>query len=151
MIAGCQQASKKNPDPLNILSNHEKNPGLVIRFAKLEIDSSQLSIYLDILREGIQRAIATEPGVLTMYGVQEQSTPSNVTILEIYLNDSAYQAHLQTEHFLKYKASTREMVKSLELVELDPVLFAVRQKGLKNHTLGTMPYQSEVIRFQSGY
>ena len=100
MIAGCQQASKKNPDPLNILSNHEKNPGLVIRFAKLEIDSSQLSIYLDILREGIQRAIATEPGVLTMYGVQEQSTPSNVTILEISLNDSSYQAHLQTEHFL---------------------------------------------------
>ena len=31
---------------------------------------------------------------------------------------AAYQAHLQTPHFLHYKTSTLKMVKSLKLVEM---------------------------------
>lgn len=96
--------------------------------ARLEIDSAQLDEYLMLLKEGIATSIATEPGVLTMYGVKERNDPTKITILEIYLNDSAYQTHLKTPHFKKYKSGTLEMVKSLELVDLDPVVFGVRTR-----------------------
>ena len=102
------------------------NESLVVRFARLEIDSARLDEYLVFLKEGIETSIATEPGVLTMYGVQEQADPTKVTMLEIYLNDSAYQSHLNTAHFQRYKTGTLEMVRSLELVDLDPIVFGVR-------------------------
>jgi quinol monooxygenase YgiN len=34
----------------------------------------------------------------------------------------AYQAHLQTAQFKKYKAETQKMVKSLKLIETNPIL-----------------------------
>lgn len=41
---------------------------------------------------------------------------------EIYKNEEAYKTHLLTPHFLKYKIGTAKMVKSLELVETDPLI-----------------------------
>jgi len=41
--------------------------------------------------------------------------------VEIYKNEEAYKAHLQTPHFLKYKTSTLSMVKKLDLVDMTPL------------------------------
>jgi quinol monooxygenase YgiN len=41
----------------------------------------------------------------------------------MYANRAAYEAHLKTPHFQKYKSTTSHMVKSLKLVDmqaLDP-------------------------------
>lgn len=63
-----------------------------------------------------------EPSVLTLYAVFEKERPTRVTILEIYADTAAYQAHTKTSHFLKYKNETVKMVKSLELVEVEPLV-----------------------------
>ena len=44
-----------------------------------------------------------------------------MTVFEIYADAAAYKAHLLTPHFLKYKTTTRDMVKSLELTETIPI------------------------------
>ena len=126
LSGSCSDGRKTNMNPIDILKNFEENPDLVTRFARLEIDSTKLGEYLVFLKEGIETSIATEPGVLTMYGVQEQEDPTKITMLEIYLNDSAYRSHLQTTHFQKYKQGTMEMVLSLDLIDLDPIIFGVR-------------------------
>jgi quinol monooxygenase YgiN len=48
--------------------------------------------------------------------------PDQIRLFESYSSMEAYQAHLQTAHFKKYKAETQNMVKSLKLVETDPIL-----------------------------
>ncbi len=53
---------------------------------------------------------------------------SKVTILEIYADINAYKAHIQTPHFLKYKTGTKDMVKSLELMEVDPLVPGMKIK-----------------------
>lgn len=92
------------------------------RLAKLEIDSTQLDAYKTFLKEEIETSLKVESGVLTLYAVFEKQHPAKVTILEIYADTSAYKSHIQTPHFLKYKNGTAKMVKSLELVEVDPLL-----------------------------
>lgn len=42
--------------------------------------------------------------------------------MEIYADETAYRAHLEAPHFLKYKTSTAGMVKSLTLLETEPIL-----------------------------
>jgi quinol monooxygenase YgiN len=94
---------------------------LVVRIARLQIDSAQLGNYKSALKEHAETAVRVEPGVLTLYAVYEKNNPTHVTVFEIYANKAAYEAHLQTPHFLKYKASTKDMVKSLELIETTPI------------------------------
>ena len=93
-----------------------------VRLAKLVIDSAQLDDYKVLLKEEIEFSIQLEPGVLTLYAVSEKDRPNHFTILEIYASDSAYQSHIKTEHFLKYKNGTISMVQSLELIETNPLL-----------------------------
>ncbi len=99
----------------------EKND-LVVRLAKLQIDASQLAAYKTALKEEIEASIRLEPGVLALNAVSEKANPDRITILEVYASESAYKAHLETPHFKKYKATTLEMVTSLELVGVDPIL-----------------------------
>ncbi|HXB45100.1 MAG TPA: antibiotic biosynthesis monooxygenase [Puia sp.] len=93
-----------------------------VRLAKLVIDSGQLDKYRGLLKEEIETSVRIEPGVLTLYAVSEKDNPTHITILEIYAGTNAYKSHLQTPQFLKYKAATKNMVKSLEMVETIPIV-----------------------------
>ncbi len=96
--------------------------GQIVRLARLVIDSVHLDSYKEFLKEGIETALKEEPGVLTIYALSEKDNPTHFTILETYASAEAYQAHIQTPHFLKYKAGTLHMVKSLELIDTAPLL-----------------------------
>ena len=100
----------------------------IVRLARLVIDSAQLENYKVFLKEGIETAVRVEPGVLTLYAVSEKNRPTHITILEIYADSAAYQSHLQTAHFLKYKTGTKDMVKTLELVETVPLIQEMKIK-----------------------
>jgi quinol monooxygenase YgiN len=103
-----------------ITYGQEKRP--MVRLARLIIDPAQLKQYKALLKEGVESAVKKEPGVLTLYAVSEKENPTHFTILEIYADSAAYRTHLQTPHFIKYKTSTKDMVKSLELVETTPLV-----------------------------
>ncbi len=120
LLIGLISCSSDNEIPE--VSNQDVRENWVVRFAELEIDSAKLDEYNEFLREGIKTATEIEPGVLTMYAVQEADDPTKITVLEIYESDSAYQAHLATPHFQKYKTGTAEMVKSLKLIDLNPIV-----------------------------
>jgi quinol monooxygenase YgiN len=94
----------------------------VIRLAELEIDPPQLDSYKSALREEIEASIRIEPGVLKLYAVSVKDHPNQIRLFEMYGSPAAYQAHLQTPHFKKYKTATTNMVKSLSLLETDPIL-----------------------------
>jgi quinol monooxygenase YgiN len=108
-----------------------QDKSLVVRIAKLQIDSAQLENYKAALKEHAETAVRVEPGVLTLYAVYEKNNPTHVTVFEIYANQDAYKAHLQTPHFIKYKTSTKDMVKSLELVETVPIALETKFKNSK--------------------
>ena len=100
----------------------------MVRLAKLVIDSAQLESYKAALKEEIVTSLRVEPGVLTLYAVTEKNKPTHITILEIYADTAAYKSHIQTPHFIKYKNGTKDMVKSLELIETDPLVPGMKIK-----------------------
>lgn len=56
-------------------------------------------------------------GVLEYRVVNEKENPFRFTLIEIYRDHDAYLSNLKTPHFLEYKSSTQDMVKSLELID----------------------------------
>lgn len=99
-----------------------------VRLAKIVVDSVQLESYKALLKEEVEVSLSKEPGVLTLYAVFEKKNPTHLTILERYATEEAYQLHIKTPHFLKYKNGTAGMVKELELIDTDPLIPALKAK-----------------------
>jgi quinol monooxygenase YgiN len=104
----------------------KKSQGSMVRIAEVEIDPAQLEHYKAELREEIEASIRQEPGVLTLYAVSLKENPSSIRILETYADVDAYKAHIESPHFKKYKTNTEAMVKSLKLIETDPILLGAK-------------------------
>jgi quinol monooxygenase YgiN len=96
--------------------------GPLVRMAELEIDPAQLDAYRLLLSEEIKASLKSEPGVLTLFAVAVKDSPTRIRILEVYADQAAYEAHLRSPHFRTYKTRSTDMVRSLNLVEVDPIL-----------------------------
>ena len=94
---------------------------MLVRLAEIEIYPQHLTAYLAAAKEIQQESLKTEPGVLCLFPTQMKEDSTQIRILEIYASQEAYQHHIQTSHFLKYKQGTLHMVKSLKLQDLSPL------------------------------
>lgn len=100
----------------------------LVRLSKITVDAAQLDAYNAFLKEEIEASMRLEPGVLTLYATAEKDNPYKMTILEIYADRAAYESHLKTPHFQKYKQGTLSMVKELELVDVKPLIPGLKIK-----------------------
>jgi quinol monooxygenase YgiN len=98
-----------------------QNKAMIIRMAEIEIDSNYLKEYNAILTAAASASVQLEAGVISIFPMYQKENPTQIRILEIYANRDAYEAHLNTPHFKKYKTSTLKMVKSLKLVDMDHI------------------------------
>lgn len=103
----------------------------LVRLAVIEVDTSEINAYNEFLREEIEASVRLEPGVITLYGVAEKDNPEHVTLFETYADSSQYRSHLTTPHFQKYKQGTLQMVKHLNLIQMQPILYH-RKPDLSN-------------------
>jgi len=101
-----------------------QNSNRVYRIAKIKVDINKLVEYKQALHEQMKAAIEIEPGVLSYTAVADKKDPTLITILEVYSNHEAYQSHILTSHFRKYKETVKDMVLSLELVDTELVVSA---------------------------
>ena len=104
----------------------EKNQ--LMRIVELEIDSAHLSAFNAALKEDIETAVRTEPGVLILHAVYDKVVPTHVTIFEVYSREDAHKSHQQTQHFLKYRIATKDMVKSVKRQEVLPIAIEAKAK-----------------------
>ena len=101
----------------------------MVRIAKIKVDPQQLDQYYAALKEQMNAAISTEPGVLSYYAVADKKDPSRITILDTYEDTTAYQQHINKVHFKKYKETVKDMVQELELIDVKVVGIA-KKPGL---------------------
>ena len=109
----------------------DKEPGMcakapmagdgIVRLSKVEVYPEYLDEYMKYAIEVGEVSLRTEPGVLTMYAVSEKKNPNRITILETYASREAYEKHIASEHFQRYKQGTLHMVKSLVLSDQIPL------------------------------
>lgn len=105
------------------------DPAPMVRIAELEIDPAQLDAYKRLLAEEQEASVRLEPGVLMLHSVALVERPTSVRLLEVYASRAAYEAHIRSPHFLSYKSATERMVRSLRLIETQPILLCAKSKG----------------------
>ena len=106
---------------LSCYSVFAQKKNMIIRISEIEIDSIYLEEYKVILKEEARASVELEPGVISIYPMYQKAKPTQVRILEIYANKEAYESHLKTPHFQKYKTTTLKMVRSLKLIDMEAI------------------------------
>ena len=66
----------------------------IVRLSILEVYPQYIDEYIKYAVEVGEVSLRTEPGVLTMYAVQDKENPCLVTILETYSSKDAYEKHI---------------------------------------------------------
>ena len=99
----------------------EQEGPMIVRIAEIEVVPEHLEEYLAIAGEVDRLSMEREPGVICLFPMQSDDAPNRIRILEIYASEEAYQKHLRTEHFQKYKQGTLHMVKDLKLPLMQPL------------------------------
>ena len=94
---------------------------MIVRLAEIEVYPEHLQEYLKFACEVDRLSVEREPGVVCLFPMQSSEDSTHIRILEIYASEEAYQSHIKTDHFLKYKQGTLHMVKSLKLPTMQPL------------------------------
>jgi quinol monooxygenase YgiN len=106
VTAGCHSASAQQGE-------------MMVRISEIQIDPAYLEAYKAILKEEAAASVKLEPGVIAIFPMYQKADSTQVRILEMYASKKAYEQHLKTPHFQKYKTTTRKMVQSLKLVDME--------------------------------
>ena len=123
-LLSCGGTAKRETHPSRQPGMCAKEPMAadgIVRLSKIEVWSQCLGEYMKYVTEVGEISLRIEPGVLTMYAVAEKENPCKITILETYASKEAYDKHIASAHFRKYKQGTLHMVKSLELSDQTPL------------------------------
>ena len=115
-FAACNKSDMKMTNDQLQMTN-----ALLVRIAEIEVNEGYLEEYLAAAHNVGTKSVESEEGVICIFPMQVKDSPNTIRILEIYRNEEACQAHLQTPHFLEYKQGTLHMVKSLQLVATEPL------------------------------
>ena len=120
----CAQEGPARPAPgggAGMCAKLPMGPDGITRLSRIEVYPEYLDEYRKYAAEVGETSLREEPGVLTMYALAQKDDPCRITILETYASQDAYKAHIASPHFQKYKRGTLKMVKSLELLDQEPL------------------------------
>ena len=100
----------------------------IVRLSIVTVDPAHLESYRKFAAECGKRSMTEEPGVIFMYSMADRKQPNKISILEIYADQAAYEKHIQSAHFQKYKQGTLAWVRKLELLDQTALIPEMRMK-----------------------
>lgn len=92
-----------------------------VRIAEIDVDPARRETFITAVTEEMDESVRVEPGVLALYAVAERDDPSRLRFFEIYADEAAYRAHLESRHFRTFRAITDSMVRSRTLIDTVPI------------------------------
>ena len=96
-------------------------PTPFVRIAEIEVDPAQREAFIAAVTDEMDESVRVEPGVSAIYAVAERDDPSRFRFFEIYADEAAYDAHLESRHFRTFRAITDSMVRSRTLIDTVPI------------------------------
>ena len=128
------QTSTLGTQPSTLHTQPSTLQPLIVRIAEIEVYPQYLTDYLAFANEVDRLSVEREPGVICLFPMQSSEDTTHIRILEIYASEEAYQSHLKTDHFQKYKQGTLHMVKTLRLPTMQPLDRHTMNLIFKKHT-----------------
>ena len=73
--------------------------------------------------------VANEPGTYALYGGVDAADPNVLRLLEIYEDQAAYERHVGSVPFGKYREARAPILERLDIVETEPIALEQKPSG----------------------
>lgn len=74
--------------------------------------------------------VANEDGTYALYGGISVNARNNMILLEIYENEEAYEKHVSSKGFLKYRKEREPIMEKLIILEAEPIALEEKISGI---------------------
>jgi quinol monooxygenase YgiN len=73
--------------------------------APIQIKDGHRDGFVAAMVEDARDSVAKEPGCVRFDVIQDAGDPNRIWVYEVYADEAAFEAHMQTAHFAKWKAA----------------------------------------------
>jgi len=77
-------------------------------------------------------SVRDEPGCLRFDVIQDEKEPNRIYLYEVYADRAAFDVHMTTPHFLKWKSAVQDWFAAPPVVGAGPSVFPADCDGNKN-------------------
>lgn len=86
---------------------------------EFDVVPAQFGTFLGLMAENAEASRRDEPGCKRFDVCRPHESENRVFLYEIYDDQAAFQAHLQTSHFKSFAAATKDMITARKIVACD--------------------------------
>lgn len=86
---------------------------------KTRLQPGSLDAFVAAMRVNAAASVRDEPGCLAFDVLRDRSDPDLVWLYEVYSDEAALDAHMQTEHFLASRPLVNPLIVEQEVIEAD--------------------------------
>lgn len=94
---------------------------------KTRLKPGSRETFLHAMAANAAASVAEEPGCLTFDVLCDRSDPDLVWLYEVYSDEAALDAHMQTAHFLASRPLVEPLIVEQEVIEADVALLNPRR------------------------
>jgi len=73
----------------------------------IQIKDGHKQEFVEAMLDDAKGSLNNEPGCLRFDVVQDAGDPNRIWLYEVYVDEAAFQAHLQAPHFIKWRDTVK--------------------------------------------
>jgi autoinducer 2-degrading protein len=86
---------------------------------EFDVVPAQFDAFLRVMAENAETSRRDEPGCQRFDVCRPHDSENRVFLYEIYDDEAAFQAHLQTDHFKAFAVATKDMITARKIAACD--------------------------------
>ncbi|SFA64699.1 putative quinol monooxygenase [Metapseudomonas otitidis] len=86
---------------------------------KTQLKLGSLDAFMEAMRINAAASVRDEPGCLVFDVLRDRSDPDRVWLYEVYTDEAAFEAHMQTPHFLASRPLVEPLILRQDCIEAD--------------------------------
>ena len=81
---------------------------MYVIIAPIQIKEGHKEAFIEAMLDDAKGSVANEPGCLRFDVIQDAGDPNRIWLYEVYVDEAAFQAHLQAPHFIKWRDTVKD-------------------------------------------
>ena len=81
---------------------------MYVIIAPIKIKEGYKEQFVEAMLDDAKGSMKNEPGCLRFDVIQDGDDPNQIWLYEVYVDEAAFQAHMKTPHFIKWRDSVKD-------------------------------------------
>jgi autoinducer 2-degrading protein len=93
--------------------------------------------FVEAMLEDARGSLASEPGCVRFDVIQDEKQPNRIYLYEVYRDRAAFDHHMTTPHFIRWRDTVRDWFLSPPVVGSGPSIFPADADWARDRKVGT--------------